>query len=178
MRPQKHDPRSTMRARINFCLGAILLGTLLFFGARGLWRALASPQTKIRRQVESMVEGFNGMRTSQVLDGIARDFRDEVADTLRDDLRQVLVYLFVQEVEPSTGEFLWSAEFDPEQLQIALAPEKDRAELELGLRIFRRRAGEPQLMWDARLSGLMIKGDDGWQWTRITKANHSERRRL
>ena len=31
--------------------------------------------------------------------------------------------------------------------------------------------------WDARLAGTMALTDDGWQWTELLRANHSERRR-
>lgn len=157
----------------------LLLGSIAFFAGRALWRALASPQTKIRWRVESMVEGFNAMRAQPVLDGVSREFRDQTGEGIsRDDLRQILAWLFLNEIDSQTGEFLWSCEFEPEWLSITLAPEEDRAEVEVALRLLRRRGGEPQLHWDARLRGSVAKGKDGWQWTALASANHSERRRL
>lgn len=157
----------------------LLLGSIAFFAGSAVWRALASPQTKIRWRIERMVDGFNAMRAQPVLDGVSREFRDQTGGgTSRDDLRQILAWLFLNEIDSQTGEFLWACEFDPQGLSISLAPEEDGAEVEVALRLLRRRGGEPQLFWDAHLSGTLAKGEDGWQWTVLTAANHSERKRL
>ena len=170
--PMAHKFRNTL---------LILLASLtVFLLGRALWRALASPQTKIRWRIESMVDGFNAMRAQPVLDGVTRDFRDQTGGgTSRDDLRQILAWLFLNEID-SQGEFNWTCEFDPTGLAVVLAPERGSAEVQLSLRLLRSRAkGEdPKLFWEAHLAGTVTKGDDGWQWSQLTTANHEERKRL
>jgi hypothetical protein len=34
------------------------------------------------------------------------------------------------------------------------------------------------LLWDARIEGALEKREDGWQWVRVTRANHKDRKRL
>jgi len=157
----------------------LLLGLVVFFAGRAIWRALASPQTKIRWRIEGMVEGFNEMRAQPVLDGVSRDFRDKSGGgTSRDDLRQILAWLFLNEIDGRNGEFLWACEFDPQGLSIALAPEQDRAHVEVALRLLRRRGGEMQPFWEANFQGSMAKEEDGWQWVELDAANHGARGRL
>jgi hypothetical protein len=156
---------------------ALAVLALAWWGVRALVHALASPETKIRWAVEDMVEGFNETHLQTVLDGIARGFVDRTSALTRDDLRSTLAWMFLNETDDQGG-FLWSATFDPESLAVLLAEDEQSAQASCSVQFFRRRgAAEPELVWDARVAGTLASGDDGWQWTVLTSANHAQRRR-
>ena len=158
------------RALLTLAIAAVALAS-----GRALYRALASPEQKILWRLEEMVGGFNGMRAQPVLDGLAPRFVDRTSETSREDLRGLLAWMFLNEVD-SQGNFLWSAALDPETISITVDSDATSAAVACRLQFFRARAAEPQLTWDARFAGELAYGDNGWQWVEVSEANHSERR--
>ncbi|HTF87645.1 MAG TPA: hypothetical protein VK843_04490 [Planctomycetota bacterium] len=159
----------------NFLL--ILVGlTIAWLGIRGIYRALASAETKIRWRIEEMVEGFNARRAQPVLDGLAKDFVDRTSGLTRDEFHSILTWTYFNELDDK-GLFLWSASFDPKELAIELAPDEQSAAVECHLLLYRRRGDEKLLDWDAHLGGKLVLGEDGWQWSVLTTANHAQRSR-
>ncbi len=152
------------------------LASLAFLGARAIYRALASPETKIRWRMEEMVEGFNEMRMKHVLRGIHQEFVDRVADVTREDLHSILAWMFLNELD-ARGGFLWSAELDPSTISIEVAPGDRSASAACRVQFFRRRGENRELDWDARVAGELERSERGWQWIVITSANHEDRRR-
>ncbi|MEO6709034.1 MAG: hypothetical protein ABI054_06290 [Planctomycetota bacterium] len=43
--------------------------------------------------------------------------------------------------------------------------------------LYRRRGEEKLLDWNAHLGGQLVLGEDGWQWSVLTTANHAQRSR-
>ena len=152
-----------------------LLAALAFFGARALYRALASPEKKIRWRLEEMVAGFNARRARPVLDGIARDFIDRSSDLKRDDLQSILTWAYFNELDEK-GEFLWRAAFDPQEMTIEVASDKHSANVGCHVKFFHRRGAVVELDWDAQVAGTLALGEEGWQWSVVESANHTARR--
>lgn len=165
-----------MAGRIRKLLAAAFLFALAWFGARALYRALASPEKKIRWRMEEMIEGFNEKRVRPVTAGLAQGFVDQVGGFTRDDVRTTLAWMCFNEVDDK-GEFLWSAAFHPEAMTIELAEDERSAMVGIDAQFFRRRGGARELVWDAHVAGTMATGDDGWQWTVVSAVNHEDRRR-
>lgn len=149
---------------------------LLWFGGRAAWRAAASPEQKIRWRLESMVDGFQSMRAQPVLDGLARNFVDPKASVGREEVRSILAWMFLNELD-AVGGFLWSARFDSSEAVIELSDDREAAKVSLAVGFFRREQGEEVLAWNARIEGRMERTDAGWQWTLVESANHEDRRR-
>ena len=147
---------------------------LLFYAGRTLVRALQSDETKIRRCIATMVEGFNETRLDDVLAGLAPDFRDDASGITRAELREVLVYSFLQDYDGTDRSYLYTAELAPEELVVeVVGGEPPQAKVALHC-VFRTKRG---VFWDARVEGEMSEGERGWQWVRTTAVNHSDRRR-
>jgi len=159
----------------NLLLGLVLV-LLAYFGIRGLIHALASAETKIRWTIENMVEGFNDSKMNPVIGGIAENFVDKTSDVKREDLRSILVWMFLNETDDRHA-FLWSAVFDKQTLSVKLGLDKHSADAACSVRFFRRRGEQNELVWDAHVAGTLALGEDGWQWTALTQANHAQRRR-
>ena len=161
-------------------LGKIVLGLglalLAYFGVRALVYALVPPKTRVRWVVEEMLEGFNEARARPVLAGIAKDFVDETSQTRREDLHQVLAWMFLNETDDQGG-FLWHAELVPESLAITVAEDEQSADVACSVNFAVRRGTESRAVWDAHFRGTVAETEDGWQWTRVVEANHRDRRR-
>ena len=155
---------------------ALVLVALAWLGGRAIYRALASPATKIRWRLEEMVEGFDASRAQPVLDGLEKGFVDRVAGVTREDVHATLAWMYLNEVD-ERGRFLWDAELAEDELAIVVAPDERTAAVQCRVRFFRRRGEEPELEWDARVAGTVALGEDGWKWTEVTTANHEERSR-
>jgi hypothetical protein len=160
--------------RKTLLLAASLLA--IWLCGRALFHALASPEKKIRWRIEEMVDGFNSMRVDPVLHGISPGFVDRTAVVTREELRQVLVWMFLNETDRENG-FHWRAELEPDALSIELVADERSAEVSCGIRLLRLRGEEFALDWDARLAGKLARTEDGWQWVELTSANHAQRKR-
>jgi hypothetical protein len=156
---------------------AAALLALVVLAGRWVWRALAPDETKIRWVCEDMLDGFNEMRTARVARGLAPDFRDESSGLTREEVREVCRYAFLNELDPKDKSFAYRAEFVPEVWKVKVAEgTPKRATATLGARFFDKRGGKERLFWEARVEGEFALGDEGWQWTRTTSVNHSDRR--
>jgi hypothetical protein len=155
---------------------ALLLLLALGLAIRSVFRALASDETKIRWRIEEMVEGFNARHLAPVMAGFAPDYRDAATGLTRDRLKDILVYLYFQEVDAKSGRFFLRAELVPDELELRM-PESPpgTASLSLHLRFFESRTGTEHPFWDAHVEGELEKREDGWQWVRTTRVNHADR---
>jgi hypothetical protein len=166
-----------MRPRPSTVLKAAALLAIAVLAGRWIWRALASDETKIRWVCEDMLDGFNQMRTARVVRGLAPAFLDESSGVTREEVREVCIYVFMNELDPDDKGFALRAEFVPEEWTVKVAEgTPKRATATLGARFFDKRGEKERLFWQARVEGELARGDDGWQWTRMTSVNHSDRR--
>jgi hypothetical protein len=156
----------------------LVLGALAL-AIRSLVHALASDETKIRWRLEEMVTGFNERHLAPIMEGFAPEFRDAGTGATRDQLKEILIYLFFQHFDAKTGRFLLRAELVPEDLSVTVQDGSPRAaSLALHARFLELHNDGEELFWDAHIEGTLEKKDDGWQWVRTTRVNHGDRRRF
>lgn len=166
-----------MRMRPATLVTAVVLLALAALGGRWLWRTLASDETKIRWMCEDMLDAFNQTRTTRVLEAFAPQFQDESSGFTREDIHSACIYVFFNELDPKDRSFALRAELVPEDWSVTVedGPPK-RATAKLGARFYDSRGGSERVFWEAHVEGELARGDDGWQWTRTTSVNHSDRR--
>jgi hypothetical protein len=159
----------------------ILIGVLAVAVAAILVRTLlhhvASEETKIRRRIVAMVEGFNERRLRDVMDGLAPGFRDAASGGGRSEVQAALMQLFLTEFDPKRGEFLLSLELDPQSVEIVLG-EDGTAEVTLRAELRSRRGGSERVVWPILAAGSLARSSAGWQWTQTTRVNHADRGRF
>lgn len=158
--------------------GALTAGILLWIGGRAMLRAMESDQAKIRRLCQTMATAFNDQRTSRFMAGLAEDFVDLQSGVRREELREALVYTFFQEIDQESKGFALRAELAQEPFDVVVTDgEPKTAKASLAAHISRLGGDKPQAWWDARITGELTKTKMGWQWTRTTSVNHSDRKR-
>jgi len=140
----------------------ILLGlaaaAVLWIGGRALVRALASDETKVRRVIETMADGFDRTRMDPILAGLSRDFADESSGATRQDVREGLAYLFLTAKDEKTKAFPYRA-----QVSIGrLAVHRPTAECDADVRFVDLRGGKEAPAWEIAAHLELVRGDDGW----------------
>ncbi len=158
--------------------GALTLGILLWIGGRAVLRAMESDQDKIRRLCQEMVDAFNEQRTSRFMAGLDENFLDVQSGVRREELREALVYTFFQEIDQQSKKFALRADLPEVPFDVVVTEgEPKTAKASISANISRLQGDKPQAWWDARISGELAKTEKGWQWTRTTSVNHSDRKR-
>lgn len=148
---------------------ALVAAGVLWLGIRALVRALASDATRIRWNIEDACEGFSDARMAPILDVLARDFVDDTAGARRDDVRTGAAYEFFTEKDPRTRQFPLRAELVPGSLLVDVKDGSPRtAQARFTIRVTDTRGGGARTVWEFRVTGSMIDGDEGWQLTRST----------
>jgi hypothetical protein len=150
----------------------VLAAIGLALAVRAIVLGLASDETKIRRVVEHMAEGFDRTRMTPVLDGLSLDFEDETSGATRSDLREALAYLFFQAVDERTKRFVYRVELELGRPKV----DGDAAECEIDARFLELRGGAESLAWDVAITATLARGTDGWRIRRTKYATRSGRR--
>ena len=154
---------------------SFFLGIALFFGVRVLIRALASDETKIRRVVSEMADGFNATRMNPILDGLAQDFLEETWGADRQMVRQGLAAMFFERKDEVTKGFLYRLRIPEEQFRVTL--DGDNAKLELVAEFDELHGEQTKLRWKASIHADATKTPDGWK-IRRAKSDSLEGERL
>jgi hypothetical protein len=145
-----------------FLMSAIAV-VAVFFGGRAIVRALASPEKKIRWQLDSMAEGFNRTRNGAVLAGLAPDFLDETYGADRALVQAGLARIFFESKDPVTKAFPYRVELPREQCTITVAtPDKKSAQVELLARFFEKHAGSEAVRWEVQITAELVLRDGDW----------------
>jgi len=144
----------------------LALAAGLFLAGRAIVRALASDETKIRRVVERMADGFDRTRMDPILDGLTRDFEDETSGASRQEMREALAYLFFEAVDEHTKHFAYRADVHIGRIAV----EGTSAECELDARFFDLRGGGESPAWEIAVTATFARGEDGW---RIRRTKHA-----
>ena len=152
-------------------VGVVALGSV--FGWRTLRSALASDEQKIRWVFEDMQSGFNRTRMAPVIRGFEISYRDESSGLTRDELREVLAYLFLREHDPETKRFRLRMELDGDALAVQITDETS-ATVSGAARFFELEDGAEQVFWDARFVAELVDGEKGWQVVRTKEVNVAE----
>jgi hypothetical protein len=141
---------------------------LLGFGVRALVRALASDETKIRRVVESMADGFDRTRMDPILDGLDKSYVDETSGATRQELREALAYLFFTAKDETTKAFPYRAKVEVG----SVAVNRPTAECAAEVRFVDLRGGKEAPTWEIAVRLELARGEDGWK---IVKSNYETR---
>jgi hypothetical protein len=144
----------------------LALAAALFLIGRAIVRGLASDETKIRRVVEQMADGFDRTRMDPVLEGLARDFEDETSGATRQELREALAYLFFEAVDKHTKRFAYRVEVEIQRITV----EGTNAVCELNARFLRVGDAGESPAWEIAVTASFTRGDDGW---RIRRTRHT-----
>jgi hypothetical protein len=144
----------------------LAVAAALFLAGRALVLGLASDETKIRRVVEHMADGFDRTRMDPVLDGLTRDFADETSGATRQEMREALAYLFFEAVDEHTKHFAYRVDVEIQRIAV----EGTNAECALDARFVDLRSGGVSPAWEIAVTASFTRGDDGW---RIRRTKHS-----
>jgi hypothetical protein len=145
---------------------AIAIG--LFLAGRALVLGLASDETKIRRVVAHMADGFDRSQMTPILDGLTLDYEDETSGARRPDLREAVAYLFFEAVDESTKRFAYRVEVDVRRVAV----DRETAECDLDARFLELRGGTESPAWDIAVNATFVHGSEGW---RIRRTKYTTR---
>ena len=153
------DPTLTAAMKRSLLMILVLVAALVC----GRWAcsAFASDETKIRRLLAEMEDGFNEGSGKRATSGLAETWKHAGRARSREDLRGYLLIEFQQQRAQKARRLTLRVEI-PED-SIAISVEGDRAHLELEAR-FEKLAGEewrPQ--WRTRIRAVLARGEEGWQ---------------
>ena len=140
----------------------------LWIAGRAVLRALASDETKIRRVLETMTDGFDRTRMDPILGGLARDYVDETSGATRQELREGLAYLFFTAKDEATKAFPYRARVEVGTVDVH-AP---AAACEALVRFVDLRGGKEAPAWEIAVHLELARGEDGW---RISRSKHETR---
>ena len=154
----------------------LLLVFVLLFGIRWVSDLLSSDETKIRRMLEHMVEGFDDGQARQAISGLAEDWRHASGSESREDLRLFVLGESLRNRDRESKAFRWDAELLEDTLRIQVEEGAETATLEVELRLHELSGvvdGEKrwELRWHFRLDAQLIDGPGGWQ---IARSSHED----
>jgi len=149
-------------------VASVLAALVLWFAGRALVRALASDETKIRRLVESMADGFDRTRMDPILQGLDRGFVDETSGATRQELREALAYLFFTAKDETTKAFPYRAKVEIGSVTVR----RPSAECAAEVRFVDLRGGKGTPAWQIGVRLELARGDDGWK---IVKSKYETR---
>ena len=154
-------------------LGTVLL---IFFGSRGLYRAIASDEQKIRWSIEGMFTGYNTARPSLCVEPLADEWRHESLPHLdRELLRGGLLRISMQERDRRTKKLTTRVELVPESFLVSMEDDSAAFELEAFTSRHVRPAGggEPEWeeRWRFRVVGRLERGERDWK---IVSSRHED----
>ncbi len=150
---------------------AVVAVVLLFFVGRAVVRALASDETKIRRVVANMAEGFDRTRMDPVLAGLARDFEDESSGATRQEVREGLAYLFFNAKDEATKRFAYRVETEIQRIGVDRSDKgAPTAQCEMTARFLDVRGGKESPAWEISVAASLVRGEDGWRIRRTKYA--------
>lgn len=141
---------------------------VLWIGGRAIVRALASDETKIRRLVEAMADGFDRTRMDPVLAGLDREFADETSGATRQDVREALAYLFFTAKDETTKAFPYRARVEIRSIEVR----RPSATCDADVHFVDLRGGKETPAWDIGLRLELARGGDGWK---IEKSKYETR---
>ena len=148
-----------MRKLLLLSSALALLG-LIGWGAA---RLALSDQTRVRRRLESMAQGFNQTRLRPIAAGLAPDFTSRAEGV---DRAALLDGLRAHFLEHAQGPFPHRVLLPRELLAIELRADEDAADATL-VAEFQRRSGEDwEPAWTLEIQATLRRGDDGWQVSR------------
>jgi hypothetical protein len=156
---------------------ALACALIVLFGVQRVLRAFESDEDAIRRQFQTMAQGFNTTTMRHALGGFHDDFRDESSDYDKQFVRGVLAHMFMTEKDELTRAFPYRVEIPESDLTVEIDTEDPtRAQIQVHAVFQRSVRGAQELYWDAHLKGEMRKSEGVWRLYHTREVNHAERR--
>ncbi|MFQ5653193.1 MAG: hypothetical protein ACE5GW_00505 [Planctomycetota bacterium] len=143
------------------------LGICLIAGSVIIIRSLLTPEEeRIRWVILGMADDFNGARAGGCVAPLADEFREERYDLGRDELRTILLRIFMGERDRKIGRFRWRVEVEPEEIAVEWPDDRDRerASINVSARFFPVEGpsdGAP--VWEIVATGRMRMRDGEWK---------------
>lgn len=156
-----------MAGPLSRALAALAALALLGYGGCALRRALASDATRLRWQLEAMVEAFAAGEVLPIVERLAPEFRETASGTTREELRGGLAWWFRSQPRNAAGALEYEVELDWSDFR-CLPAGGEAADLDLTVpaRFRRRPAAEP--VWTVRIESLWSRQDGAWRCRRAT----------
>ena len=85
-----------------------------------IYLASLSDETRIRKLLEAVADGFNDASASRISDRLAPDFSVEGSDLGRREVHAFLVQFFFRERDRKSGKPLWKVELRPEDIDLRI----------------------------------------------------------
>lgn len=133
-------------------------------------RALASDETRIRWLIEATIEAFNDSRVGGTIEGLAEEFREETAKLGRDEVKLILLHLFLQERDPQTKDFRFKVVPADKlagremELKVKFDPASPlKASLTLAVAFCKMQGEAAGPAWTIEVDASLEKKDDGWK---------------
>jgi hypothetical protein len=142
-----------------------------------LYLASLSDETRIRKMLEAVADGFNDASASRISDRLTADFSVERGGLGRREVHAFLVQFFFQERDHKSGKPLWRVELRPEDIDLRIEEgEQDgphTAHVEVTARFVRLSGPDSQPAGGtpatAVFSGVLKKKEGSWL---IDSASH------
>ena len=144
-----------------FLLTALATIVLALFG-RMLVRAIASDETKIRWQLDALVEAFDETSNNGCTAVLAQDYLDETSGADRALVRQGLAYLFFHGKDPVTKGFVYRLELPEESTTIRVDEAAGTAHVALTARMLEKHAESERIAWETRIDAELVESDGEW----------------
>jgi len=150
--------------------GVALLGAA--FVAYRIYFALMPEETRIRRAILSIRDGFNRGEAGTISSHLADDFSEEASGLGRDEVRLLLVKFFFTERDRS-GALRFFVEAPPEGTEVTLLKEDpDSADVAVSARFFTRDSrGSPSPFGTILFTGRSTRKSGEWK---ILRARHKQ----
>lgn len=129
-----------------------------------IFHVFVSDETRIRRALQNSADGFNDTQRSRCISVLGEGYRDETGGFTRDQLGQMLVYLFLKEKHPDMNTFRYHVELVEDELEIeVLEGSPKTASVSVLARFSKFDKGDFKPVWDVKVEGEMEKTSDGWK---------------
>ena len=132
-----------------------------------VFHVFVSDETKIRRIVETTVDGYNAPDVGDAIDGLADDFEflsakgRKIAD--KQEIRGYLAGQVLQSRDPATNRYNLTLEVIEDSIRITFDDDsKTKATLEFDAKGSRTNRDKVDT-WSASFTVRVEKGDDGWK---------------
>ncbi|TAH38905.1 MAG: hypothetical protein EYC70_03055 [Planctomycetota bacterium] len=137
----------------------LALLALLGYGGCALWRGQASDETKIRREIEAMIEALHATEVAPIMNRLTEDFREEERGAGKEEARYGLAAWLREARDPASGKLRYRVAPDWSSWRYVPDSEHDdRAEAVLHAQVFEGRGAGETLIGEVRIASAWVRG--------------------
>ncbi len=118
-------------------------------------RLLRSDETRIRDMLSAMVDGFNEGSPSRAISGMDENYVEETTKATRDEVKQLLIWLYLTTRDDTTGEF--RLRIAVSDLNVKVDPDHRKAALSFQVQFFEHRTQSLQPIWRVAVEAALEK---------------------